>query len=63
MLDLSDKAVQNLMILAAHALSGKVYAAEPEAMAELWADVSQAKAYLISRKEAAQAKAPASEPG
>jgi hypothetical protein len=60
---LSDQAIQNLMVLSAHALGGKPFQAEPEHMAELWAHVAQAKAYLISRKDATPAKANANEPG
>lgn len=51
-MDLPDTIIQNLMVLAAAALSGKVHQGEPEQMAELWGNVAQAKKYLADKVKA-----------
>lgn len=51
---LEPSVINNLMVLAAHALNGKTFQAEPEQMAELWGHVSKAKQFLLAQKESAE---------
>ena len=46
---LQDQIIQNLAVLAAHALGGKSFSAEPEQMAELWGQMATVKKYLLER--------------
>jgi len=58
-MEIPAKALQNVMILAAHALSGKTYTAEPEQMAELWSDVAAVKAHLAEAQKPGEPEQPA----
>ena len=51
-MELSDKIIQNLFVLSCACLRNEKVAAEPAAMAELWADVAQAKEFLDRPKGA-----------
>ena len=50
-MDLSDKIIQNLVALSGACLRNEKITAEPAAMAELWADVAAAQAFLKRPKD------------
>jgi hypothetical protein len=50
-MELSDKALKNLIVLACQRLSGESQTFSVDAMVELWSDIKSAQDYLASRKD------------
>lgn len=57
-MELSDKIIQNLIVLSCACLWNEKVTVEPAAMADLWTDVARAKEFL-NRPKGAPAPAPA----
>ena len=50
-MELSDKALKNLIVLACQRLSGEAQTFGVDAMVELWSDIKSAQDYLVSKQD------------
>jgi hypothetical protein len=50
-MELSDKALKNLIVLACQRLSGEAQTFSVDAMVELWSDIKSAQDYLVSKQD------------